>query len=122
MTLAHLQASIETSRPAAARSSFEGRHRRDMLSFWSRMDSVALTSARRVLAWPTLWLAVLIGGLIGLPSLIWQAVHGWPFLEVHANHLSTGANFTGTPIRFEIIQCRMKTGARSLSAADCDEI
>jgi 4-amino-4-deoxy-L-arabinose transferase-like glycosyltransferase len=66
---------------------------------------VALTSARRVLAWPTLWLAVLIGGLIGLPSLIWQAVHGWPFLEVHANHLVTGANFTGTPIRFEIIQC-----------------
>jgi hypothetical protein len=30
---------------------------------------------------------------------------GWPFLEVHANHLSTGVNFTGTPVRFEIIQC-----------------
>jgi 4-amino-4-deoxy-L-arabinose transferase-like glycosyltransferase len=66
---------------------------------------VVLTSARRILAWPTLWLGVFLGALVAVPSLIWQAAHGWPFLEVHANHLSTGANFTGTPIRFEIIQC-----------------
>jgi 4-amino-4-deoxy-L-arabinose transferase-like glycosyltransferase len=66
---------------------------------------LVLTPARRILAWPTLWLGVFLGALVAVPSLIWQAAHGWPFLEVHANHLATGSNFTGTPIRFEIIQC-----------------
>ena len=65
---------------------------------------VPLTPARRILAWPALWLGALIAVLLAVPSLIWQALHGWPFLEVHANHLARGANFTGTPIRFEVIQ------------------
>jgi len=65
---------------------------------------VLLTPARRILAWPALWLGALIAVLLAVPSLIWQALHGWPFLEVHANHLARGANFTGTPIRFEVIQ------------------
>jgi 4-amino-4-deoxy-L-arabinose transferase-like glycosyltransferase len=65
---------------------------------------VLLTSARRILVWQALWLGVLVALLAALPSLIWQAVHGWPFLEVHSNHLANGTNFTGTPIRFEIIQ------------------
>jgi hypothetical protein len=65
---------------------------------------VLLTSARRILAWPALWLGALVALLLAVPSLIWQALHGWPFLEVHANHLASGVNFTGTPIRFEIIQ------------------
>jgi 4-amino-4-deoxy-L-arabinose transferase-like glycosyltransferase len=65
---------------------------------------VLMTSVRRILVWPALWLWVLVGVLVALPSLIWQALHGWPFLEVHANHLTTGANFTGSPIRFEVIQ------------------
>ena len=65
---------------------------------------VLLTSARRILAWQALWLGALVALLLAVPSLIWQALHGWPFLEVHANHLTSGVNFTGTPIRFEIIQ------------------
>jgi 4-amino-4-deoxy-L-arabinose transferase-like glycosyltransferase len=65
---------------------------------------VLLTPASRILAWPALWLGALIALLLAVPSLIWQALHGWPFLEVHANHLARGANFMGTPIRFEIIQ------------------
>ena len=76
------------------------------IAFWSAPlgIGVLLTSARRILVWPALWLGVLVGVLLALPSLLWQALHGWPFLEVHANHLASGANFTGTPIRFEIIQ------------------
>jgi len=65
---------------------------------------VLLTPARRILVWPALWLGALVALLLGVPSLIWQGLHGWPFLEVHANHLAKGANFTGTPIRFEVIQ------------------
>jgi Dolichyl-phosphate-mannose-protein mannosyltransferase len=65
---------------------------------------VLLTPGRRILVWPALWLGAVIAALLAAPSLIWQALHGWPFLEVHANHLARGANFTGTPIRFEIIQ------------------
>jgi 4-amino-4-deoxy-L-arabinose transferase-like glycosyltransferase len=65
---------------------------------------VLLTSARRILFWPALWLGALVGLLVALPSLIWQALHGWPFFEVHGNHLTSGANLTGTPIRFEIVQ------------------
>jgi 4-amino-4-deoxy-L-arabinose transferase-like glycosyltransferase len=65
---------------------------------------VLLTSARRLLAWPALWLGVLVGVLGALPSLLWQAFYGWPFFEVHANHLATGVNLTGTSIHFEFIQ------------------
>jgi hypothetical protein len=65
---------------------------------------VLLTPARRILAWPALWFGALVALLIAVPSLMWQDLHGWPFLEVHANHLAKGANFTGTPIRFEVIQ------------------
>lgn len=76
------------------------------IAFWlvPLAVGVLLTSARRILARPALWLGALIAVLAALPSLIWQALHGWPFFEVHANHLSTGANLTGSPIRFEIIQ------------------
>jgi hypothetical protein len=65
---------------------------------------IIMTPARRILFWPQFWLGVLIGAIVAAPSLIWQAVHGWPFFEVHANHLAKGTNFTGTPIRFEVIQ------------------
>jgi len=65
---------------------------------------IVLTSARKILAWPALWLGTLVGVLLALPSLLWQALSGWPFLEVHANHLAGGANFTGTPIHFEVVQ------------------
>jgi 4-amino-4-deoxy-L-arabinose transferase-like glycosyltransferase len=65
---------------------------------------VLLTPARRILAWPALWLGALAALVLAVPSLIWQAFHGWPFLEVHTNHLVEGVNFTGTPIHFEMIQ------------------
>jgi hypothetical protein len=65
---------------------------------------VLLTSARRILIWPALWLGALVGLVVALPSLIWQALHGWPFFEVHGNHLASGANLTGAPIRFEFVQ------------------
>ena len=47
--------------------------------------ALLLTPARRHLAarWP--WLAALLAGVIILPNVIWQAVHGWPSLEFYRN-------------------------------------
>jgi 4-amino-4-deoxy-L-arabinose transferase-like glycosyltransferase len=44
---------------------------------------VLLTSAGRILAWPALRFGALVALLLAVPSLIWQGLHGWPFLEVH---------------------------------------
>jgi hypothetical protein len=60
------------------------------------------TPARRMLAWREFWLGALIAAAIVAPSVIWQAAHGWPFLEVTRNH--SAGNFTGGPIRFAIGQ------------------
>jgi hypothetical protein len=65
---------------------------------------IAATVARRVFTWGTFWLAVLLGSIVAGPSLLWQGFHGWPFLAVHAHHIATGANLTGTPFRFVATQ------------------
>ena len=38
------------------------------------------TTARRIGSWRQLWCGVAAAILIGAPSLIWQQLHGWPFL------------------------------------------
>ena len=66
------------------------------------MVGLLATPARRMLRWREFWLGALITVAISAPSAIWQAVHGWPFLEVTHNH--SAGNFTGGPIKFEIGQ------------------
>ena len=61
------------------------------------------TSVRRLLSWRELWYGALIGALIAAPSLIWQAVNGWPFLAV-IHFAATHRNLTGSPIHFIIGQ------------------
>ncbi len=63
-----------------------------------------LTKARAIFFRPRFWYGVLIGVAIALPSLLWQTAHHWPFLELILNKHRAGANFTGTPLRFEIGQ------------------
>ena len=63
---------------------------------------IAATPARRMLVWREFWLGVLIVSLIAAPSVIWQAVNGWPFLEVTKHH--SARNLTGSPLRFFIGQ------------------
>ncbi|HEX4508131.1 MAG TPA: glycosyltransferase family 39 protein [Alphaproteobacteria bacterium] len=63
---------------------------------------VLATPARRMMAWREFWLGALIAAVIVAPSIVWQAAHGWPFLEVTRNH--SAGNFTGAPIRFTIGQ------------------
>ena len=41
---------------------------------------------------------------IGAPSLIWQALHGWPFLDIVAYHGAEGAFFNGSVPHFAAIE------------------
>lgn len=61
-----------------------------------------LTPARRMLRWRECWIGVGIAALIALPSVMWQALHGWPFLTLVSHHAPT--NLRGGPLRFEIGQ------------------
>lgn len=60
------------------------------------------TPARKLLSWRACWIGLGIAALIALPSILWQAVHGWPFLTLVSNHVPT--NLRGGPVRFEIGQ------------------
>ncbi len=64
---------------------------------------IILTSARRLLARRELWLGVVAAIVIAAPSIIWQQLHGWPFLET-IHYATLHRNFTGSPRQFEIKQ------------------
>lgn len=59
---------------------------------------VLVAGPRDVLRRPALWGAALIGALIAAPTLVWQAVHGWPQLRM-ASVLSAEAQelYEGRP-------------------------
>jgi hypothetical protein len=42
----------------------------------------------------------LLASVIGAPSLIWQALHGWPFLEIVSFHSREGVRFNGSFAHF----------------------
>lgn len=54
------------------------------IAFWLAALAVGIvaTPARRLLARPLPYLGAVIASVIVLPNLLWQAVHGWPFLEI----------------------------------------
>jgi hypothetical protein len=64
---------------------------------------IIATAARRILSWRQLWYGVAATIVIGAPSLIWQQVHGWPFLAT-IHYATEHRNLTGSPLRFEIGQ------------------
>ena len=59
-----------------------------------------LTSRRRVLASPWLWMAGAIAFLISLPNLLWNVHHHFPFLELQANIRRSGRDVPLTPLKF----------------------
>lgn len=56
------------------------------LVFWgfSLAVGLAATPERRLLLRKDLWIGIAIAAVIATPSLIWQALHGFPFLELAA--------------------------------------
>lgn len=63
---------------------------------------ILVTPARIILHWRETWIGALLAVAIAAPSLIWQAAHGWPFLEIVGNH--SQGDLTGGTVRFAIGQ------------------
>jgi len=61
-----------------------------------------LRDGRRLLAWRETWIGAAIAGAMVVPTLIWQAANGWPFLEIIGNHAQ--GDIVGGPVRFAIGQ------------------
>lgn len=64
---------------------------------------VVLTGPRRILSYRQLWYGAIAGIVIAALSFIWQAAHGWPFLQ-SIHYATVHRNFTGSPVRFELKQ------------------
>jgi hypothetical protein len=64
---------------------------------------LVLTPERKVLARPGPWIAAGLALLIALPNLIWQQVHGWPFLQLNAQAVS-GRNIDYSPVGYLLQQ------------------
>ncbi len=46
---------------------------------------LVLTRERRIFARRELWLGIVLASAIALPSVVWQGLHGWPFVEIVRN-------------------------------------
>lgn len=68
----------------------------------SLVIGLAATPERRIFRDRMLWLGAVIAVAIGLPSILWQAAHGWPFLELAA--AARGKNSDIPPLSFIINQ------------------
>jgi 4-amino-4-deoxy-L-arabinose transferase-like glycosyltransferase len=63
---------------------------------------LAATPERRIFREKMLWFGAAIAVTIGLPSILWQAMHGWPFLELAA--AARAKNTDVPPLSFIINQ------------------
>lgn len=74
------------------------------LVFWavSLAAGLAATPERRVFGEKNLWLGAGIAAVIGVPSILWQATHGWPFLELAA--AAKAKNADTPPLSFLVNQ------------------
>ena len=74
------------------------------LVFWGAALAAGLiaTPERKVLTDKKLWIGLGIAALIGLPSLIWQALNHWPFLELAA--AARAKNADTPPVAFLLNQ------------------
>ncbi len=73
------------------------------IAFWliGLAAGIASTSARRLIG-REFWLGIVCFIVIAAPSLVWQAVYQFPFVEAMRN--SNAGNLTGTPFAFALGQ------------------
>ncbi len=74
--------------------------------FWGIGVAVGLlaTPARRAVRGREAWIGLALAVVLPAPSLIWQALHGWPFLAVVGHHAAVHSNLPGTPPQFALQQ------------------
>jgi hypothetical protein len=74
------------------------------VAFWVAALAIGLLLAgpRSAFRSRDLWIGVAIAAALALPNVIWQAVHGFPFLELV--HNDNPGNFTGSPLSFTVDQ------------------
>jgi hypothetical protein len=63
---------------------------------------ILMTHARGILTARECWIGALIAVVVASPSLLWQWIHGWPFIVGLVNHAAQ--NLPGTPWHFELTQ------------------
>jgi Dolichyl-phosphate-mannose-protein mannosyltransferase len=63
---------------------------------------ILLAGPRSIFRSRDLWIGIAIASVIALPNVVWQAINGWPFLELV--HNDNSGNFTGTPFYFAFDQ------------------
>jgi hypothetical protein len=83
-----------------------------MIGFWLLALGVGLvaTQPMRVVARPGAYIAAAIAAVIVLPNVLWQAAHGWPFLEI-GRVAATGKNLVLSPLEFLRAEIREVNGA-----------
>lgn len=64
---------------------------------------IAVTGARRIIFTRELWLGIGAAVVIAAPSLAWQHLHGWPFLEL-TRYLARDNVSSGTTVEFAALQ------------------
>ncbi len=80
---------------------FEAKYGAFFWALWLALG-LALAGPRGALRSRDFWIGTLIFVALALPNVIWQAVHGFPFLELVRN--DNAGNYTGTPLYFTIDQ------------------
>ena len=68
------------------------------------LAGLIVTPARKILATRECGIGLAIAAAISAPSLIWQTLYDWPFLQVMMHHSAGHTNLTGDPLQFEILQ------------------
>jgi len=86
---------------AIAGVAFEAKYGAFFWTLWLALG-LALAGPRMAFRSRDFWIGALIFVLLALPNVIWQAIHGFPFLELV--HNDNAGNFTGTPLYFTIDQ------------------
>lgn len=65
---------------------------------------VLLTSERKALAKPWIWLGACVSLLLWMPNLAWNFAYHWPFLELMRNVRASGRDVVLNPIAFVVEQ------------------
>lgn len=86
---------------AVAGLAFESRYG---VLFWGAGLAIGIVTfgPRALLRSRDFWIGAAVAAVIALPNVIWQAAHGFPFLELVRN--DNAGNFTGSPLGFTVQQ------------------